>query len=172
MLVGLLATVIGAVIGVVGGYFFGVARSRNERRDNALAEVSKEMMLFYRGVVSWTAPNETRGPFTDPDAGWQDSCRGQYEKFIDALYGNEIWLGKATKDMIQEFAEAGRIFLNGVDKRGRFMQDDTSAWAWRDENLSPKLEKVQDALRAEVEASRYILPWRIVVRKDDPNQDA
>ena len=72
LLVGLLT----AVVGVVGGCFFGLAQSRNERRDNALAEISKEMMLFYRGVVAWTAPNETNVPLTaEPGTTWRDYCR-------------------------------------------------------------------------------------------------
>lgn len=73
--------------------------------------------------------------------------------------------------MIQGFAETGRVFLNGVDERGRRMSDGTSAWDWRDENLSPKLEEVQEALRSEVEASRYIIPYRIVIKKNESERN-
>lgn len=167
----LLAAVLGAGVGTVGGYVFGVSQSRNERRDNALAEIFKEMMLFYRGVVAWTAPNQTTGPITEPGTTWRDHCRRQYEVFISAYQGNAIWLGKDTQEMIQEVAQAGMDFLNGVDTHGRGMSDGTRAWDWRANNLMPKLDKVQDALRSEVEASRYIIPYRIVIKKSEPEQN-
>ncbi len=166
-----LTALLGAGVGTFGGYLVGLAQSRNERRDNALAEISKEMMLFYRGVVTWTSPDETSGPLTEPGTSWHDHCMRQYAAFIDALYANEIWLGKATHEKIQEVAEAGRVFLNGVDTRGRVMQDGTSAWDWRAERLAPKLNEVQDVLRAEVEASRYIIPYRIPGKRGVPKQD-
>jgi hypothetical protein len=61
-----LLALLGTVFGLAGGYVFGIAQSRSERRDNALAEIFKEMMLFYRGVVSWTGEHETEGPITEP----------------------------------------------------------------------------------------------------------
>lgn len=70
--IALLAALLGTGVGTLGGYVFGVAQSRNERRDNALAEIFKEMMLFYRGVVAWTAPNQTTGPITEPGTTWRD----------------------------------------------------------------------------------------------------
>jgi hypothetical protein len=50
----LLIALLGAGVGIVGGYLVGVAQSRNERRDNALAEIYKEMTLFYGRLLSWT----------------------------------------------------------------------------------------------------------------------
>lgn len=91
--------------------------------------------------------------------------------FISAYQGNAIWLGKDTQDMIQEVAQAGMDFLNGVDTHGRGMSDGTRAWDWRANNLMPKLNKVQDALRSEVEASRYIIPYRIVIKKREPEHN-
>ena len=73
--------------------------------------------------------------------------------------------------MIQEAAQVGMNFLNGVDDRGRLMSDGTSAWDWRAENLMPKVDEVQEALRSEIEASRYIIPYRIVIKKNGPEQD-
>jgi hypothetical protein len=53
-----LIALVGIVVGGMSGYVFGVLRtlneSRNERRDAALAEIFKEMALFYRYLVSWT----------------------------------------------------------------------------------------------------------------------
>ncbi len=164
------ATVLAAVVAVVGAYFFGVSRSRNERRDAALAEIFKEMMLFYRGVVAWTSPNQTSGPLTQQGTSWRDYSRQQYEVFLNAFYGNAIWLGKNTQEMIQGFADAGKDLLNGIDHQGRRMSNGTSAWDWRAENLAPKLNDVEDALRAEMEASRYIIPYRIVIKKNAPSK--
>jgi len=157
---------LGAGVGIVGGYFVGVAQSRNERRDNALAEISKEMMLFYRSVVAWTGPKQTYGPLTAPNTSWRDYCRRQYEAFLNAFYGNGIWLSEDTSEMIQEVAEASRVFLNGVDPHGRLMSDGTSASDWRAKNVLPKVNKVQDALQAEITASRSIIPYRIVIKKN------
>jgi hypothetical protein len=46
----------GGVFGLLGGYVFGALRTlnerRSERRDAALAEIFKEMALFYRYLVS------------------------------------------------------------------------------------------------------------------------
>ena len=53
---GLLLALVGGAVGLIGGYVFGVLRTlserRNERRDAALAEIFKEMSLFYRYLGS------------------------------------------------------------------------------------------------------------------------
>jgi hypothetical protein len=55
---GSVGDVILAVVGAVVGYTLGVLRalseSRNERRDAALADIYKELALFYRYLGSWT----------------------------------------------------------------------------------------------------------------------
>jgi hypothetical protein len=62
----LLIAVVGGAVGLVGGYVFGVLRTlgehRNERRDAALAEIFKEMSLFYRYLVSWTEDIDPENP--------------------------------------------------------------------------------------------------------------
>jgi hypothetical protein len=35
-----------SVLGVAGGYFFGIARSRHERRDNAIADITRQLSSF------------------------------------------------------------------------------------------------------------------------------
>lgn len=162
----------GVVIGLVGGYVFGVAQARAERRDSALAEIFKEMMLFYRSVVAWTSEHDTTGPIVDPESTWKEFCRKQYEVFLDAFYGNAIWLGSNTEGMIEEFAHAGKDLLNHINNDGRRMKNGESAWDWRKHNLAPKLTVVRDALRAEVETSRYIIPYRVVVKRNERNDQA
>ncbi len=39
----MLIALVGILVGTVSGYLVGVVQSRNERRDNALAEIYKEM---------------------------------------------------------------------------------------------------------------------------------
>lgn len=157
------ATIVAALVAVIGAYFFGASSSRNERRDAALAEIYKEMTLFYRGVVAWTSQEGvSRGPITEPETSWDDYCKGQYEVFLRAFYGNAIWLGRSTERMIQEFADAGRDLLNGIDQYGRHMPDGKSVWDWRARELRPKLDMVEDALRAEVEMSRSVIPWGLI----------
>src|ERR671916_1003093 len=61
-----LLALVSGVVGIIGGYIGGVLRtlseSRNERRDAALAEIFKEMSLFYRYLGSWI-----EGSDPDPD---------------------------------------------------------------------------------------------------------
>ena len=80
----MLALLSGGVFGVAGGYVFGVLRTlnerRNERRDAALAEIFKEMSLFYRALVAWTDdPNP--GPdkrSTEPGASVRGHANSRY----------------------------------------------------------------------------------------------
>jgi hypothetical protein len=164
----LIAIVSGAV-GLLGGgyvgYAFGVLRTlgerRNERRDNALAEIFKEMSLFYRGLVAWTDdpdPNPNK-PSMVSDVSVREYANGRYREFTRTFYGNAIWLGKDTQDLIEGFVKASRIVLNEVN----LMRADGSLPAGKNakdlrEGLSPKFYEVQKKLRAEVEASRDIIP--------------
>lgn len=170
-----LIAVVSGVVGLLGGgyvgYVFGVLRtlneSRNERRDAALAEIFKEMALFYRYLGSWTNnydpnPNNPTGESSGIPA--KQHVREQYNKFILAFYGNAIWLGKDTYDLIQEFSIASRDLLNELI----YMRPRDGVWRlpdgtdpkdrWKDQ-ITPKYDKVQNKLRDEIEASRYVIPW-------------
>jgi hypothetical protein len=167
-----------AVISVVGGYLAGVRTSRNERRDNALAEIFKEMALFYRYLVSWTdtANPDPAQPTAEAVAESSDiparkHVNDQYRKFVLAFYGNAIWLDKATYDLIQEFSLASRDLLNELNSmRGRpaawRLPDGTDPKDRRKEQITPKYNRVQNVLRAEIEASRYLIPFPIVIKKN------
>lgn len=170
------------MISVVGGYLAGVRTSRNERRDAALAEIFKEMALFYRYLVSWT---DTANP--DPNKPTAESLaessgiparkhvNDQYRKFILAFYGDAIWLDKATYDLIQEFSVASRDLLNELESmRARAgvwrLPDGTDPKDRRKDQITRKYNKVQNMLRAEVEASRYLIPFPIVIKKNGAGQ--
>jgi hypothetical protein len=172
-----------ALAGAVGGYVFGVLRTlserRNERRDAALAEIFKEMSLFYRYLVSWTDdaspdPNEPSAESESSGISAHDHVNEQYQKFSYAFYDNAIWLGKDTYDLIQEFSGASRDILNELNSmRARAgvwrLPDGTDPKDRRKERITPKFNEVRDALRAEIEASRGIISWfryRIVNRKN------
>jgi hypothetical protein len=167
------------VLGLLGGYAFGVLRTlserRNERRDVALAEIFKEMSLFYRYLGSWIEadnPDPDKLSVASGDIPVKDHVNDQYQKFTYTFYDvNAIWLGKDTYDLIQEFSGASRDFLNELES----MRESAGAWRLpdstnpkdrRQERITPKFYKVRDALRDEVEASRYIIPYRIVIRRD------
>jgi len=169
----------GGVLGLLGGYVFGVLRTlserRNERRDVALAEIFKEMSLFYRYLGSWIEadnPDPDKLSVASGDIPVKDHVNDQYQKFTFTFYDvNAIWLGKDTYDLIQEFSGASRDFLNELES----MRESAGAWRLpdgtnpkdrRQERITPKFYKVRDALRDEVEASRYIIPYRIVIRRD------
>jgi hypothetical protein len=160
-----------ALVGAVAGYVFGVLRtlneSRNERRDAALAEIFKEMELFYRYLGSWTDtanpdPHEPTAESVDIPA--RKHVREQYNKFVLAFHGNAIWLGKDTYNLIQEFSAASRDLLNELNSMrasaGAWrLPDDTDPKAQRKERITPKFNEVRDALRDEVEASRNLISW-------------
>jgi hypothetical protein len=160
-----------AGVGTVGGYLVGVAQSRNERRDNALADIYKEMTLFYGRLISWT--DDAIPPFPDQPSRMssgvpvKDHVGEQFTKFTQTFYSNAIWLGKDTYDLIEEFVQASRVFLNELnlmrDRVGR-LPDGTNPKDWREQRITPKFREVRDALQDEVEASRYIIPYRIVIR--------
>ena len=87
----LLSALLASVISIVGGYYLGVVRSLNERRENAIADIFKEMMLFYRGILGWIAdPRPNGSPDVEPETTWKDYCWKRYAVFLDALHGYEI----------------------------------------------------------------------------------
>ena len=131
------------------------------------------MSLFYRSIVSWTAAPTSGGPVTEPNTPWQEYSRRQYEVFLNAFYGNAIWLGSGTYDLLQGFADAGKDILNEfrhMNSGGR-LPDGSRAWDRRAERLTPHYNAVEDAPKAEIEASRYIIPYRIVIKRNTPDQE-
>jgi hypothetical protein len=174
----LLTALLAAVISLVGGYLAGVRTSRNERRDAALAEIFKEMDLFHRYLGSW-ADDPTRGP-NAPSAASKSSgiparkhVSDQYQKFVLAFHGNAIWLGKDTYELIQEFSAESMELLNGLNSMmagATHLPDGTRPKdRWKDQ-IYPKFKEVRDTLRAEVEASRYLIPFSIVIKKNGAGQ--
>jgi len=166
----LLIALLGGVVGLVGGYMFGVLRTlnerRNERRDAALAEIYKEMVLCYRSLVAWTDdphPNPDK-PNPESDTTVRRYANQQFPKFVRTFYSNAIWLGKGTYDLIEEFVVASRKALNELNdmRADGSLPSGTNPKRLREERLSPPFYKVQRALRDEVEASRDILLSRIV----------
>ena len=168
----LLPALLASVISLVGGYYFGVVRSRNERRDAAIAEIFKEMMLFYRGIQGWI-DDPKGGPLVECDTSWEDHCWKRYAVFLDALHGYEIWLDEATYKLMQDFAHAGREVLNRFSLPRAVNEPDADRMAeWdrlRMDLLARRLNEATDAMKAEFDDSRYIIPYRIVFKKDEPN---
>ena len=175
-----LIALVGVVVGGLGGYVLGVLRTLNERRNVALAEIFKEMSLIYRYLGSWIEadnPDPDKPSVASGDIPVKVHVNDQYQKFTYTFYDvNAIWLGKDTYDLIQEFSGASRDFLNELES----MRESAGAWRLPDgtnqkdrrkERITPKFYKVRDALRDEVEASRYIIPYRIVIRRGGATQD-
>jgi hypothetical protein len=170
-----LVALVSLVVGILAGYVFGVLRTlnerRNERRDDAIAEIYRLESLFYHSVVSWTA-NPTSAPPTASN--WELHCRNLYREFTDAYHANSIWLGSDTYELIKEFGHAGKDILNEfrhMDRNGQ-LPSGKSAWDRRAEVLMPKHDKVEDALRTEMEWSRSLtralIPTRLVNRRNEP----
>jgi hypothetical protein len=171
-----------AVVGTVGGYLVGVAQSRNERRDAALAEIFKEMSLFYRYLGSWIEdidPDPEKPTSASSDIPARKHVNDQYQKFTYTFYDvNAIWLGEDTYALIQEFSVASRDFLNELEdmREGAGvwrLPDGTNPKDRRKEQITPKFYKVRDELRAEVETSRNLRLWfryNIVNRKNGAGQ--
>jgi hypothetical protein len=165
--------VVGALGGALGGYVFGVLRTlnerRNERRDAALEEIFKEMSLFYRGIVGWSH-SPTPGSFS-PEWGiaWKEYVNKQYPQFLRAFYSNAIWLGKDTYDLLEEFVQACRNVLNefnsGMRADGRLADGTDPRDRW-EEQIKPQFYAVQEKLVDEFETSRFIIPYRIVIREN------
>lgn len=170
---GILTTLL-ALLGAAGGYVLGILQNRNERRnerrDEALAGIYWTMMMFYRGVLSWST-SPTSNPISQPDTSWENYCRERYQEFLDAYFGNSIWLGEGTDDLISKFAQEGRKIVNEFSRMNGHgqLEDGTSAQDRRDKLLSPIQLEVKKALRDEMERSRSILPVRVVFRKQAQN---
>ena len=132
------------------------------------------MSLFYRYLVSWTDdfnPDPDEPSAESVDIPVKDHVNDQYQKFTHAFYDNAIWLGKDTYDLIQGFSGASRDILNELNsmRAGASvwrLPDGTNPKERRKDEIDRKFYKVRDTLRAEVEASRYIIPYRIVVRRN------
>ena len=143
---------------------------RNERRDAALAEIFKEMSLFYRSLVAWTDDPNQNPNKPNPESGIpvREHANSRYKEFTRTFYSNAIWLGKDTYDLIEDFVKVSRIVLNEINpmRADGSLPDGANAKDLRAQELSPKFYKVQDELRAEVEASRSIIPYRMLIRKN------
>jgi hypothetical protein len=128
-----MVTLLGVVLGLIGGYWLGVLRARSERRDEkrdeAFAEIYKALSLFYRSLMAWTG-DPSHPPITEPDTSIRDYCLKCYSEFLGAYYSHSIWLGKEADDLINEFARAGDELLNelvrDMDEEGR-LPDGASA---------------------------------------------
>lgn len=169
----------GGVVGLIGGYVFGVLRtlteSRNERRDAGLAAIFKEMSLLHRYLVSWTAaydpdPKKTTAASDSEGIPAQKHVKDQYNKFVHTFHDvNAIWIGEDTFDLIQEFSIASGELLNDLTDMEKIdgvwlLPDGTKPNERRKEQITKKYNQIRNALRAEVEASRhlsgYIIPNR------------
>src|SRR5918995_4304771 len=104
-----LVSILVAGVGTVGGYLFGVAQSRGERRDAALAEIFKEMSLFYRYLGSWIEgsdpdPDEPSAASESLGIPAKQHVREQYEKFAYTFYDvNAIWLCSESSPLMLQF---------------------------------------------------------------------
>jgi hypothetical protein len=163
-----LAALLASIVSVVGGYYLGVVRSRNERRDNAIADIYKALMRFYRSLISWSE-YPTGGPRQPPGAApttWLDHCMGLLDEFAEAHYGNSIWIGRATDELITDFAVKGWKVLTRfahMDDRGR-LPDGTNAKEHMHAELTPLRNEIADRLRDEMESSLYLIPYRVVIK--------
>jgi hypothetical protein len=162
-----LIALMGVGVGSLGGYVLGVLRTlnerRNERRDDALAEIFKEMSLFYRGIVAWSHSPTPDSISAEWDIPLHEYVNKQYQKFVRTFYSNAIWLGKDTYNLLETFVQACRNVLNefNSDMRadGRLADGTDPRDRW-EEQIKPQFYAVQNKLRAEVEASRSIIPYR------------
>lgn len=160
-----LVALVGAAVGAAGGYVFGVLRTlnerRNERRDDAIADIYRLESQFYRGVVAWTADSTSTPP---TDGNWEDYCRNLFREFTDIYHANSIWFGKDTYELIKEFGHASMDILNAFHymRSDGSLPDGTMAWDLRAQVLMRKHDKIEDALRTEMEWSRSLIPRALV----------
>ncbi len=166
-----LAALLAGVVGLVGGYVFGIAQSPNERRDNALADIYGAMSLFYREMIAWMSlPSEK--PYTapgEPSLEWRDSCAGLGKRFMNTYFGNSIWLGRETDEMVNKFAvdAMGVLFqLARMESDGFVYPEMRRGKDLLEERLAAQYREIGDRLREEIEASRTIIPYRIVIKKE------
>lgn len=170
----------GGAVGLAGGYVFGVLRtlteSRNERRDKGLADIYKELALFYRYLVSWTAsydPDPRKPTAESSDIPARDHVEAQYKRFVYTFQDvNAIWVGKDTYDLIQGFSDASGDLLNELTQMSKhngvwLLPDGTKPDDRRKERIKPQYDNVRNVLRAEVEASRYLISYIIPPRRNN-----
>jgi hypothetical protein len=168
-LIDLMSPLLVSVVSVVGGYYLGVVRGRNERRDAAIAEVFKEMMLFYRGILGWIDdPRPNGSPLVDPDITWKEYCWKRFDIFMDAFEGYEIWLGGNTHALIREFEHAGLEIMKefslprAVNEPYEARRDEWDQL--RNDLLARKLNKASDALRDEMQPTPTTFFWHLILR--------
>jgi hypothetical protein len=132
------------------------------------------MSLFYRYLVSWIAdanPDPNEPTETSSGIPAREHVNEQYQKFTHTFYDvNAIWLGKDTYDLIQGFSLASRDLLNELASMRASagiwrLPDGTNPDDRRKERIAPKYTEIRDVLRAEVEASRGLIPYRILIRR-------
>jgi len=159
-----------SMISLVGGYYLGVVRSRNERREEAIAAIFKEMIVFYRGIVGWIqTPNPNGSPDVEPDTTLADYCWKRLRTFMDVFVGYEIWLDEDTHKLIHEFEHAGLEVM----KKFRLPRAERRA-AWdrlRRDVLAPIVNKASDALRAEMQAIPTAFLRQLILRRGGAHRE-
>src|SRR5215210_3903993 len=91
-----------AILSAILAYILGVQRARyerrDERRDNAIADIFGALLKFHRMCIAASLTAE----FRPPD--WRDLLSQSYENFLDCYYTRSIWLGHDTRNLIEAYA--------------------------------------------------------------------
>ena len=103
----------------------------------------------------------------EPDTSWEDHCWKRRRIFLDVYHGYEIWLDKETYKRIQAFEQASREVMGKFSIPRAVNESEDERWAtWdalRRDVLTPKLDELSDALRAEMQATPTTILWRLVL---------
>lgn len=173
--------VVGAVLGVAGGYVLGHRRLRYERlyekRAGVIAQLSEHLFLVQRGFGSWAKPFQTMGVNRDEQ---RKAASDAFDELVVYYHSNSVWLPRRICEKIESVMEttydAAWDYVDNLDDRG-YPRDkegrDASKKLWRD------LPVLRQELEEEFRTILYPPPWydlplrlleRVPSRKREPNE--
>lgn len=142
-------------VGALLGYILGVRRTRTERREerreNAIADVFGASRRHYRLCIRWA--NIGR------DCKTRESVYANFYDFVDCFYERSIWLDKDTRELTQKYAKAATTFqekLERMSPEGFLAGGTTKATEVLDNELTPAFDALEDKLNAEMDKKP---PW-------------
>src|SRR5215211_2710164 len=157
------APVLAAVVGVLGGYIVGNWRLKyehlHERRAEVIAELSKLLAAVQRGVVDFT------NPFQPHDGDRQEEAKKAERAFFElaeCYRSNEVWLEPDTCEKVESFINNVYLpmgeYFDGLDERGYPQSAEGRAIGNRIlRETQPLRRELIDEIRAIVHPPRW---WR------------
>ena len=155
------AALISAVVGILGGYILGNRRLEyehlHERRAGVIAKLCEHLAAVQRGVVGFTNPFQRGDVDRHEQAG---EARRAFSELVDYYRSNEVWLAPGTCEKVESFINNVYLplgdYLDDLDERGYPQTPEGRAIGNR---ILREIQPLRRELIDEFRAILYPTPW-------------